>query len=350
MLITVFVPTYNRASRIDRVLDAVLAMKVPAGCELEYVWSDDCSTDGTFEILQRKAAEYRGPWKIILNRNPENLRLARHVQAIGKIGHGEWFVECDSDDIPFPERLCILADAIKKYPDMKGFCSGKNINGKYSGVFGKQLFPCGATCCWHRNCFTSFSSEVEQTWSQDVYIPFRALLLGGTWVFADVATVDYVIAEDNASTPLGLDRIESLLHLVKIKEHLILAIRQRLHDLALMPPDNRDAERILREKHEFLIARLEREIERTRFMAVYLQAGMREKLSLLKNLPETIKNNRKERLRLWLYFFPAIGNLRFAVGRMRFGQTEEKSEPTGKYFPVDLDFIVKNPNEFLIML
>ena len=246
MLITVFTPTYNRAYCIDKVLDSVLAMKVPVGFEVEYVWSDDCSTDNTFDILQRKAVEYKGPWKIILNRNPENLRLARHVQQIGKIGHGEWFVECDSDDFPLPERLCVLADNIRKHPDMLGFCSGTSIQGKfYSGVFDKQLFPCGATCCWHRSCFARFDSEVEETWSQDVYIPFRALLLGGQWIFADVSTLNYTVAEDNASTPTGLDRIASLRHLIKIKEHLILAVRQRLHDLAAMPPDNKEVERIL---------------------------------------------------------------------------------------------------------
>ena len=54
--------------------------------------------------MQEMAAAYRGPHRIILNRNPTNLGHARHVERIMEISSGAFIVESAGDDISLPER------------------------------------------------------------------------------------------------------------------------------------------------------------------------------------------------------------------------------------------------------
>lgn len=53
MKLSVVVPVYNEAESVERVLDAVQA--VQTGLELEVVVVDDCSGDGTRDVLRRYA-------------------------------------------------------------------------------------------------------------------------------------------------------------------------------------------------------------------------------------------------------------------------------------------------------
>ena len=49
--LSVVVPVFNERTTIREILDRVLAVELPAGTGLELVVVDDCSTDGTREIL-----------------------------------------------------------------------------------------------------------------------------------------------------------------------------------------------------------------------------------------------------------------------------------------------------------
>ena len=55
-LISVIIPTYNRATVLPRAIDSVLAQK---GADFELIIVDDCTTDGTREILAGLEAEHR---------------------------------------------------------------------------------------------------------------------------------------------------------------------------------------------------------------------------------------------------------------------------------------------------
>ena len=66
--LSVLMPVYNEASRIRDVLETVRAVPL----EMEIVIVDDCSTDGTTEILQEEAAA------------DESIKLIRHEENRGK--------------------------------------------------------------------------------------------------------------------------------------------------------------------------------------------------------------------------------------------------------------------------
>src|SRR5271155_1988645 len=55
MLLSILIPVYNERTVVERSLSLVLAAPLPENMERELVVIDDCSTDGTSEILKRLA-------------------------------------------------------------------------------------------------------------------------------------------------------------------------------------------------------------------------------------------------------------------------------------------------------
>jgi glycosyltransferase involved in cell wall biosynthesis len=100
-LVTFYVIAYNQARFIREAVDGALAQTYSP---LEIVLSDDCSSDGTFEIMRDAVREYSGPHTIVLNRNPRNLGLSEHVNRIIELATGELLVAADGDDVSSPVR------------------------------------------------------------------------------------------------------------------------------------------------------------------------------------------------------------------------------------------------------
>ncbi len=72
MLLSILIPVYNERTVIERSLSLVLAAPLPENMQRELIIVDDCSTDGTWAILQRLAAA-----------EPQ-IRLFRHEKNQGK--------------------------------------------------------------------------------------------------------------------------------------------------------------------------------------------------------------------------------------------------------------------------
>ncbi len=72
MLLSILIPVYNERTVIERSLSLVLAAPLPENMERELIIVDDCSTDGTWSILERWAAA------------EPRIRLFRHSKNQGK--------------------------------------------------------------------------------------------------------------------------------------------------------------------------------------------------------------------------------------------------------------------------
>ncbi|WP_196232931.1 glycosyltransferase family 2 protein [Sphingomonas segetis] len=85
------IPTYNHEKYIARAIESVLAQRYS---NLEVVVSDDCSTDGTFDIARR----YTGG-KVKVTRTPRNLgRVENYRRCLYELTSGDWAVNLDGDD------------------------------------------------------------------------------------------------------------------------------------------------------------------------------------------------------------------------------------------------------------
>jgi glycosyltransferase involved in cell wall biosynthesis len=81
-------------------------------CEpIEIIFSDDASTDKTFDILQQIANAYRGPHKLIVRRSPSNLGIGLHYNQLIETAQGLLLITAAGDDISEPHRVRKLLQA-----------------------------------------------------------------------------------------------------------------------------------------------------------------------------------------------------------------------------------------------
>lgn len=200
-LVTFYVMAYNQARFIREAVEGALAQTYSP---MEIVLSDDCSTDGTFEIIQDVVSTYTGPHKIIFNRNPRNLGLSEHVNRIIELATGELIVAADGDDVSSPRRTERCVDAWLKNGRPAALYSsvtcidadGKPLkkNGdqwfaqflpvahetpvarllRYSRDGSPRLVSCSAA--WTREICEAFGPLAPRVWFEDDIITLRAWL------------------------------------------------------------------------------------------------------------------------------------------------------------------------------
>lgn len=104
-LVSVIIPTFNRASVLERAIESVLAQTYK---NYELIIIDDGSTDNTEEVLN-KYSEY----KIIKTHN-NGVSIARNIAL--KESNGSWIAFLDSDDEWLPDKLAKQITFIEKDP------------------------------------------------------------------------------------------------------------------------------------------------------------------------------------------------------------------------------------------
>lgn len=193
-LISYVVTAYN----IERfVREAVECAFAQTYSPLEIVLSDDCSSDRTFEIMEKMAAEYRGPHKIKLNRNESNLGITRHMnKAYLELAEGEIIIAAHGDDVSAPERTSVMAGFMLANPDVtQAACSALVVdendipydsyvqNGVKVDSVRRYKFGSGAHVpvgfsAFRRKIMDYFGPLDNRCPTEDDPIGFRAILLG----------------------------------------------------------------------------------------------------------------------------------------------------------------------------
>lgn len=112
-LVTLALFAYNQERFIKEAVEAALDQNYG---NLEIIISDDCSTDSTFEIIKSIASNYLGPHELRINRNSENLGLAKHFSKIMATARGELIVLAAGDDISFSTRVSKTVELFSNNP------------------------------------------------------------------------------------------------------------------------------------------------------------------------------------------------------------------------------------------
>ena len=114
ILISVIIPSYNRADLVRETIDSILAQKVDA--DIEIVIGDDCSTDNAREVLQLYYEKH--PDIIRLFFREKNMGLGANWAQCVKDCRGEFICNCDNDDYWHnPQKLQIQLDYMRLHPD-----------------------------------------------------------------------------------------------------------------------------------------------------------------------------------------------------------------------------------------
>ena len=107
--------SYNRAKYIRAAIKTAFAQDYEG--ELEYIFSDDCSTDGTFDIIKECVAQYKGHRRVVVTQTPRNLHLAGNTNHALQFVESDWIVRADDDDLATPDRCSIIGKAIAAHPE-----------------------------------------------------------------------------------------------------------------------------------------------------------------------------------------------------------------------------------------
>lgn len=126
-MISVILPTYNRANTLQRAVDSVLRQTLH---DWELIIVDDGSTDETPQIL----AKVSDP-RVRVCRHPRN----RGVTAAKNTGldhiRGDWFTGLDSDDEMTPEALEVMLECAERTGATAINCNCvDSVTGEMSGV------------------------------------------------------------------------------------------------------------------------------------------------------------------------------------------------------------------------
>ncbi|MDR1870331.1 MAG: glycosyltransferase [Deltaproteobacteria bacterium] len=108
-LVSVIIPTYNRALTILRAVDSVLRQEK---VDFELIVVDDGSTDNTKELLDDKIQNNK---IIYLYEDNKGVSAARNLGI--KAAKGEWIAFLDSDDEWLPHKLLAQTQDLKARPE-----------------------------------------------------------------------------------------------------------------------------------------------------------------------------------------------------------------------------------------
>ncbi|MBL1353732.1 MAG: glycosyltransferase [Zetaproteobacteria bacterium] len=184
--------TYSQKEFMLESVSSALNQSYP---NLEIIFSDDYSEDGTFEEMNRIVSAYQGSHKVILNKNEKNLGMPEHFNKVVAMASGEFIVVGAGDDISLPNRVDELVKEWQKTGVSAIFSNSMVIDEKGNKQcllfpsppkFAKDIedfkkgMPCwanGASLAFEKSVFMKYGRV--PTFQEDGAMAFRALLTNG---------------------------------------------------------------------------------------------------------------------------------------------------------------------------
>lgn len=132
-LVSVKMITYNHEPYIRKAIDCVLMQKMNFPFEL--VIGEDCSTDGTREIVFDYAKRYPDIIQVITSE--QNVGMKKNGRRTGQACRGKYIAYCEGDDYWHrDDKLQIQVDYLESHPECGLVCSDYDV---YNTVTGKRI-------------------------------------------------------------------------------------------------------------------------------------------------------------------------------------------------------------------
>ncbi|WP_043287399.1 glycosyltransferase family 2 protein [Paraburkholderia oxyphila] len=206
-LVSMLLIAYNQAGVIADAVAGALAQRYSP---LEILISDDCSTDGTWAAIEAAVRDYRGPHRIVLNRNEQNAGISAHLSKLAAMSQGALLVVTAGDDVSVPERCTRLVDcwnalgqrvdliasdlvelepaaasvsaAVSHATDHEAGRIAPTDLGQYKNFDDwarERPWVVGASHAWSRRLFERFGPMLPGAMAEDQIMTFRAVMSGG---------------------------------------------------------------------------------------------------------------------------------------------------------------------------
>ena len=203
MKVSFIVPARNKAKYVEATVRTVLAQTYSP---MEIVLSDQGSTDGTFEIMQRMADEYKGPNTVRVLQCPVTdykgmAGLNNHLNWIHGQITGDLVIMCSADDLNHPDRAKYTAEAFEQFnPSYIGTCvqyldgdltfngemtAGNDLGDRFISPVENidNIIGSSASSAWARDLFEKYG-PLKSVESQDISLPFFGTLERGLYYIA----------------------------------------------------------------------------------------------------------------------------------------------------------------------
>ena len=116
-LLSIIIATYNRKRLVPSAIDSALLFGKDVDEGFEVIVVDDCSTDGTQDMLKDRYAGELNKGLVRLVRIPENLGVTGARNLGAENAAGRWFLFLDSDDLLIPEAAEEMASLLRHLCD-----------------------------------------------------------------------------------------------------------------------------------------------------------------------------------------------------------------------------------------
>src|SRR5687767_3766504 len=135
-LLSVVMPVYNAEKYLKQAISSVMKQTFR---DFEFIMIDDCSTDSSFEIMQKFAKRY--PKKIKVFQNDKNIKQAITVNRAIKMARGEFIARMDADDISLPDRFERQIEYLNNHKHTVAVGSQCLIINSKGRITGEKHFP-----------------------------------------------------------------------------------------------------------------------------------------------------------------------------------------------------------------
>ena len=311
-LVSMFVMAYNQVDFIEATVRSAFAQTYEP---LEIILSDDNSTDGTYEIMERLAAEYQGPHQIRLNQNQENLGFVGHLNSVFDLCHGVLIVYAPGDDISHSDRAAELYQAFYQDRPLLVHSDVNNMNqqGNLTGVvFSRQSvlesmdlkaaaeslsLGVGASCAWNPEIRDRFGPVEGKDNFDDLIFFFRAMMLD-RMAHVPKPLVNYRLGTGLSQPKVTNNLKEEIAQERKNCQRAVDTYRQRLKDCHIARPERYDVIQLLEKRlatKEYMLSLLEGSF-RSVYQAAFSMQKLKVLLSFLNRIRKATPGRRKKRL------------------------------------------------------
>jgi glycosyltransferase involved in cell wall biosynthesis len=204
-IVSVVVPTHNRAELLPRLGAALLAQEDVDSYEIVFV--DDSSTDGTADVLKRLAASPQVPVRVIRN-HERNGGPARPRNLGWRAARAPMVAFIDDDCIPRPGWLAALVEAGAAADLVQGMTDADQAEAPGSGPFARFIVvdqfswkfeTSNIAYSWALlDRLGGFDEQFPMPFGEDIDLGWRALAIGARTAWRADAVVHHRVEKSGS--------------------------------------------------------------------------------------------------------------------------------------------------------